>query len=318
MGTTATALALLPSGALVAHVGDSRAYRVRGDRIEQLTFDHSLVWEIRAAGNARDAEVPAFVSKNIITRSLGPNAAVQVDLEGPHALEAGDRFLLCSDGLSGQVSDDEIGITLASLPPAEAVQALVDLANMRGGPDNITAIVVHVLGSQTANTSAAGNDAEWYFVIRPKAWALGRVDDLGRGAIGGGRNDGRRLCARGGAAGSRRLRRSVDGDSHPRGNNSADDGESRRFGRGPYVTAACTPTADFVARLAAMNQQLRDSTTNEKWPVDWLPFERHLVDAEAARQLGNVGDAVRSELRAMGVMMAQLRQLRDAASDAAE
>ena len=155
MGTTATALVLLPAGAMVAHVGDSRAYRLRGAQIEQLTFDHSLVWEIRAAGQTPDAELPGYISKNIITRSLGPNAAVQVDLEGPHPVQAGDTFLLCSDGLSGQVKDDEIGMVLSCLPPAEAAQALVDLANLRGGPDNITVVIVRVLGPQIAQDASS-------------------------------------------------------------------------------------------------------------------------------------------------------------------
>ena len=92
MGTTATTLVLLPAGALVAHVGDSRAYRVRGNRIEQLTFDHSLVWEMQAAGQLPNGEVPGYISKNIITRSLGPNPTVQVDLEGP-ASGSGGRHL---------------------------------------------------------------------------------------------------------------------------------------------------------------------------------------------------------------------------------
>ena len=109
MGTTASTLVLLPQGAVVAHVGDSRVYRLRGQRFEQLTFDHSLVWEMSAAGNMPEDEVPDYVPKNIITRSLGPNAEVEVDLEGPFPLEMGDTFLLCSDGLSGQVRDEEIG-----------------------------------------------------------------------------------------------------------------------------------------------------------------------------------------------------------------
>ena len=155
MGTTATTLVLLPSGAMVAHVGDSRAYRLRGTRIEQLTFDHSLVWEIRAAGQMPDL-VPDYIPKNIITRSLGPNRAVQIDLEGPHPLQVGDTFLLCSDGLSGQVADDEIGLVLSCLPAAEAVQALIDLANLRGGPDNITAIVVRVTGLRMVQDALVG------------------------------------------------------------------------------------------------------------------------------------------------------------------
>ena len=73
MGTTATVLVLLPAGGLVAHVGDSRAYRLRGRQIEQLTFDHSLVWEIQASGQLADRDLANYISKNIITRSLGPD-----------------------------------------------------------------------------------------------------------------------------------------------------------------------------------------------------------------------------------------------------
>ena len=93
---------LLPQGALVAHVGDSRVYRVRGRVLEQLTFDHSLVWELREHGQFdQHADFANVVPKNIITRSLGPNPTVQTDFEGPFPLEVGDTFLLCSDGLTG-------------------------------------------------------------------------------------------------------------------------------------------------------------------------------------------------------------------------
>ncbi len=147
MGTTTSALVLLPQGALIAHVGDSRVYRLRGKLLEQLTFDHSLVWEIRASGQFDgNADFANAVPKNIITRSLGPNPTVQTDFEGPYPLELGDTFLLCSDGLSGLVEDDEIGPIIASLPPREAAQALTDLANLRGGHDNITVVIVKVTG----------------------------------------------------------------------------------------------------------------------------------------------------------------------------
>jgi serine/threonine protein phosphatase PrpC len=144
MGTTASVLLLLPQGAMVGHVGDSRVYRLRGDRVEQLSFDHSLVWEMKAAGRINDHDMPGFIPKNIITRSLGPADVVQVDVEGPFPLAEGDTFMLCSDGLSGQVEDEELGVILHCLPPREAVQVLVDLANLRGGPDNITVIVARV------------------------------------------------------------------------------------------------------------------------------------------------------------------------------
>ena len=161
MGTTTTVLVLLPYGALLAHVGDSRAYRLRGNRLEQLTFDHSLVWEMRAAGQLQ-GQVPDYVPKNVITRSLGPNPKVQVDLEGPHPVLPGDTFLMCSDGLSGPVKDEEMGMILGSMPPAEAVRALVDLANLRGGPDNITVIVAKAVGQ--AWTQASSDD-----MPRPRA-----------------------------------------------------------------------------------------------------------------------------------------------------
>jgi protein phosphatase len=138
MGTTCTGLLLTTQGVWVGHVGDSRLYRLRGKRLEQLTFDHSYTWEMKAAG-INDASAEVF--KNRIMRSLGPNPEVNVDIEGPFALEPGDTFLLCSDGLTGPVEDREIAQIMAALPPAEVCESLVNLANLRGGPDNITVIV---------------------------------------------------------------------------------------------------------------------------------------------------------------------------------
>src|SRR4051812_48170696 len=130
MGTTCSCLVLLPQGALVAHIGDSRVYRLRGDLLEQLTFDHSLVWEMAAAGQMTEADVPSYIPKNVITRSLGPHPTVHVDLEGPFSAQSGDKFLLCSDGLSGPVNDEELGAILRCLDPQEAADTLVDLANL--------------------------------------------------------------------------------------------------------------------------------------------------------------------------------------------
>lgn len=145
MGTTTSAIVLLPIGGVIAHVGDSRVYRLRGQTFEQLTFDHSLVWEMQQAGEVSEEMIRnSSIPKNVITRSMGPSPSVQVDLEGPFPLKKGDRFLLCSDGLSGQISDEEIGLLLGSLEPSIAVKALVDLANFRGGPDNITVVIGEV------------------------------------------------------------------------------------------------------------------------------------------------------------------------------
>jgi serine/threonine protein phosphatase PrpC len=154
MGTTCTVLALVPRGAIVGHVGDSRAYRVRGRTIEQLTRDHSLAWEMEAARVPGEDAGPA-PPKNIITRSMGPHAHVAIDREGPFPVESGDVFVLCSDGLSGQVSDQEIGLLAGELPPAEAGAALLGLALLRGAPDNVTLIVARAGDKEASKTSLA-------------------------------------------------------------------------------------------------------------------------------------------------------------------
>lgn len=144
MGTTCSSLLLLPQGAMIAHVGDSRVYRLRQGFLEQLTFDHSLQWEMREVAKSAGQETIAGIPKNVITRSLGPKAQVQVDLEGPFPLRVGDTFLLCSDGLTGQIEDEELAGILEYLDLEDAAECLVALANLRGGPDNITAIIVRV------------------------------------------------------------------------------------------------------------------------------------------------------------------------------
>jgi protein phosphatase len=149
MGTTSTALLLRPEGVWIGHVGDSRAYRIRDGYIQQLSFDHSLVWEF-ARRQRVDPDQVQGIPSNVIVRSLGPEPLVQVDVEGPHPCQDGDVYVLCSDGLSGPVSDNEIGAVANVLPPAEACRFLVDLANLRGGPDNITVMILRVGNPGTA------------------------------------------------------------------------------------------------------------------------------------------------------------------------
>src|SRR5207237_2856469 len=115
------------------------------------------------------------IPSNVIHRCLGPEPNVKVDIEGPHPLKDGDIFLLCSDGLSGQVSDSEIGAVASVLPPAEACRFLVDLANLRGGPDNITVLIVRVgLGAESngvaAPPPAAPAGRAWY--LSAPWWSL--------------------------------------------------------------------------------------------------------------------------------------------------
>ncbi len=150
MGTTCTVLVLVPRGALLGHVGDSRAYRIRGRSIEQLSRDHSLAWEC-----GLPQKEAAAIPKNIITRSMGPHAEVEPDLEGPLSVADGDVFLLCSDGLSGQVRDEEIGLLAGRIrDPARAAEALVGLTLARGAPDNVTVVIARAGAEEVTKTFA--------------------------------------------------------------------------------------------------------------------------------------------------------------------
>ena len=171
MGTTCTTLVLVPRGALVGHIGDSRVYRVRGRTIDQLSRDHSLVWELELAGGMSREQAAGAAPKNIITRSMGPHPEVDVDLEGPFPVEEGDTFILCSDGLSGQLEDAEIGLLAAELEPREATAALVGLALVRGAPDNVTVIVARAGAEEVSKVS--GSDPPWPLTEASSAGAGG-------------------------------------------------------------------------------------------------------------------------------------------------
>ena len=146
MGTTCISLLVNGTKALIGHVGDSRAYLVREGDVHQLSEDHSLVNEQVRAGLLTEEEARHSRLKNIITRSVGFEEDVLVDLLGFES-KPGDRYLLCSDGLSNLVDNEEIGVQLLRHDdPERASRALVDLANERGGDDNITVVVVHRTG----------------------------------------------------------------------------------------------------------------------------------------------------------------------------
>lgn len=143
MGTTLTALLLRDKQAFIAHIGDSRAYRLRTGKLLQLTNDHSFVAEQVRAGAFTPEQARSSPYRHVITRALGIAEEVKADLTS-HALKKDDRFLLCTDGLTEMVADAEIGRILAASSPGDAVQQLLDAANERGGVDNITAVVVWV------------------------------------------------------------------------------------------------------------------------------------------------------------------------------
>lgn len=150
MGTTIVGIYFVGDHCLVAHVGDSRAYRVRDGNIEQLTEDHSLLNDYKKLTTLTEEEEKNFPHKNIIVRALGMKETVKVDVlrESP---KAGDIFLLCSDGLSGEIDDDKVLelVTKADENLDDAAESLVKAACDAGGKDNVTVVLVHVATDET-------------------------------------------------------------------------------------------------------------------------------------------------------------------------
>ncbi len=158
MGTTVTAAKVSGDEVSLGHVGDSRAYRLRDGELEQLTRDHSLVAELERSGQITPEAAEHHPQRSIITRALGPERDVQVDTY-TLAGRPGDLFLLCSDGLTSMVSDDELGSLLRSAGSLdEAADSLVRAANQSGGKDNIT-VVLFRLDSGDAATDDPREDA---------------------------------------------------------------------------------------------------------------------------------------------------------------
>lgn len=142
MGTTLSLLYVKDNQGYIAHVGDSRIYKISHGKINQLTEDHSFVEKLVADGLITEEEARRHPRKNVLLQMIGMKKDVDPQIMGPFSIEEGDKFLLCTDGLSNLVSDFEIKEILGRLPIHEAVDYLVELAKKRGGPDNITAIGV--------------------------------------------------------------------------------------------------------------------------------------------------------------------------------
>ena len=147
MGTTVVAVLFYNNNVSVGHVGDSRVYRFRDDSLTQVTSDHSLIQELIDRGFFTPEEAAENTPKNLVTRALGIEEHVKVDIQEQAAL-TGDIYLLCSDGLTDMVDDEEIHLTLSkySVNLAEAAQELVRLANESGGKDNISVVLAKLRG----------------------------------------------------------------------------------------------------------------------------------------------------------------------------
>ena len=147
MGTTATVAGFLGDTLYLAQVGDSRAYLVRNGSAQQITKDQSLMQKLIEAGELTEEEAAQSERRNIILQALGPEPTIKVDLTH-QSVRRGDTLVLCSDGLSGQVTKDEIGEIITEAPDlAEACKRLIDRANESGGPDNITVVVARFEGA---------------------------------------------------------------------------------------------------------------------------------------------------------------------------
>jgi serine/threonine protein phosphatase PrpC len=263
MGTTSSALVLLPEGALVAHVGDSRVYRVRNERIDQLSFDHSLVWELVRRNHLTSEQANLSVPKNVITRSLGPELDIEVDIEGPLAVAVGDVYVLCSDGLSGPVDDHEIGAFACHLHPRDACRYLVNLANLRGGLDNITVLIVRIgpwIDPDSAEVQqqqpAEKNDSDH----REREGWRARLVDLIRSR--------------------RRAPVVAEAEEHP------------------YRTAECPIDEPLIERLEEITRRIQEQAIEQAWSLDWndmATLRRQVTDARATgnrwltlRKLGEI------------------------------
>jgi PPM family protein phosphatase len=167
MGTTVTAAGIFGSDLYLAQIGDSRAYLIRGNEAIQLTKDQSLMQRLVDAGELTETEAEQSERRNIILQALGPDPRVKVDLTR-QPVRRGDTLILCSDGLSGLVRREEFaGLAQQHRDPQALCAALIDLANERGGPDNITVITARFEGEGLAE--AAGEDGVGYQSYRISA-----------------------------------------------------------------------------------------------------------------------------------------------------
>ena len=278
MGTTCSTLVLCPQGAVIGHVGDSRVYRIRNRQIDQLTFDHSLVWEMIRSRRVHPKDAERLCPRNVITRSLGPEPQVNVDMEGPFPVEPGDIFLLCSDGLCGLLSDAEIGMIAGTLAPDEACRLLVNLANFRGGPDNITVVIVQ-----------AGELPEGVDIIYEMPPPPPRIEGLSWGGFGlmclfavffliglyffeldvQRRLQGGAILAMAALSGigfwawhrSKTATKFVDHD--PRST----------IAWRPYRSSPAIITDEFIEHLKRLESDLNHAALEDRWPVDWNKYD---------------------------------------------
>jgi protein phosphatase len=163
MGTTIVAALFFDNRVAVAHVGDSRLYRLRGSGFDQVTLDHSLLQELVDRGFYSPEEAQRAANKNYVTRALGVEAAVEVEVQ-EHPAQRGDIYVLCSDGLSDMVEDDDIHLTINTFGAnlETVAKQLIQLGNDNGGKDNISVVLAQVLDSYPARRGLVDKMLGWF------------------------------------------------------------------------------------------------------------------------------------------------------------
>jgi serine/threonine protein phosphatase PrpC len=155
MGTTLTALLIRDKYISLLHVGDSRCYRLRGNTLEQLSNDHTVIQELLDQGAISQVEAAEHPQRSMLTQALRGDGDVTPVLQ-MYEVKKGDRYLLCSDGLSGVLTEKEIKIGLKKTDKADAVKFLVDAAYVNGAPDNVTVLIADISDSSTTTQSLLG------------------------------------------------------------------------------------------------------------------------------------------------------------------
>jgi len=320
MGTTCTALTLTPRGALIGHVGDSRVYRIRRDQVHQLTFDHSLQWELRRHNKRLPDELKMLDNRNIITRSLGPEGSVEIDLEGPHPILPEDVYLVCSDGLSSQVSDEEIGAVVRELSPTQACRLLVHLANLRGGADNCTVVTVRI-GELPANVEVEPppppepepqpSPFGWEWLVG--FWLVAMAIVGGLSLLLFGRLPEGTVITCGGVLGL--IGMAVTAWKRHRSREPRPGEPQTVFSR-PHRTAVAKSSEALVETLSGMERDLRRAAQEEEWNVVWEVHQQALSSAAEAVRQKRFARAVRDFARAIDILMNDLPKRRAAAASA--
>jgi protein phosphatase len=233
---------------------------------------------------------------------------VQIDIEGPFPVQKGDRFLLCSDGLSGQVTDEEMGAILSCLPVRDAAQLFVDLSNLRGGPDNITAVVVEVADERIATASQESIALRRHAVRRGFSPALGVVTAvclsaalilflLGLWPLA--------LVAT--VLGTIAL---ATGLSQIYWSNHPSPANNSRYGNGPYRQYKATPARPLFEHLVGTMKSLKEASEERNWSIDWAIIDQSFAEACKRADSHNYRDAIRIQSQVIIELMRQIRKQR--------